>query len=242
MGTDNNSRYKKVTIDFYLMQLKWVAWFIPCVLAAYLLLGRFIRDSVDLDLVFHAFMYQPSKVFMLICGIMACFVFFNFYVRNGVTRKDVFLGTSIAAALLAVSIMIISVLLSAILMLIGSFTPFSPGMGQLEFLGAEQNLLTFTLSTSLIIFSYYIGGWVISVGFYRYGWLIGMAFIAIGVVLFALTDSFWEAEIAHSIADSINITFPQLSFITSIVGTIVVIAASLYLVRQLTKSVRIKLQ
>ncbi|ADC51362.1 hypothetical protein BpOF4_16585 [Alkalihalophilus pseudofirmus OF4] len=242
MGIDKNSRYKKVTLDFYLMQMKWVAWFIPSVLVVYLLLGRFLRDSVDLDLAFHAFMYQPSKIFMLVCGIMACFAFFNFYVRNGVTRKDVFLGTSIAAALLAVSIIIISTLLSAVLMLIGSLTAFSPGTGQLDSLGTDLNLLTFILSTSLIILSYYIGGWIISVGFYKFGWLIGMAFIAVGVMFLALTDLFWEREIAHPIANSINLTFPELPIFTSLIGTIVIIAAGLWLIRQLTKRVRVKLQ
>ncbi|MGM0835150.1 MAG: hypothetical protein ACQEV7_03270 [Bacillota bacterium] len=241
MKTDHHSRFAKVSIDLYTEQMKWAFWFIPIVFIAYLTVNHFVTDVNELNLSFSSFIYQPAKIFMLICGIMMSFIFFNLYVKNGVTRKDVLGGASLAGVGLSFTITIISAILTTILKLIGSWTDYTPQTKQLEFFGTNS-LLMHIFIISLIILAYYVSGLIISFGFYKYGGLGGLISIAFAIAYMSLVDLFWEGELTHPLAESLNIPFPELSVLVSILGTILLVAGGLLVLRRVTKKVRIKLK
>ncbi|KHF41695.1 hypothetical protein [Halalkalibacter okhensis] len=237
-----NALTSKVAFDLFAIQMKWSLWYIPIVFVIYLIVEHFVTEVEEMGLSFMSFFFEPTKIYMLVIGIISCLAFLTYFVKNGVTRKDYFIGSSIASAGVAFSLMLISVIVTGILLLLGTFTTYSPLTNQVAFLDTNSFWVIPLISFSLIVLCYYIGGWIIAVGFYRFGGWGGLGFILIAILFLSLTDLLWEGELTHPLANYLNLTIPALSIFSSIIGTLLLIGVGLFLIRKVTKRIAIKLE
>ncbi|MBM7553778.1 hypothetical protein [Thalassobacillus pellis] len=235
--------YKKVAVDLSWVQLVWTAWFLAIVFLIYFLF-RFIGGEVTINsqnLDTHSFLtfaYHPSKIFMLVIGIISVSGFLTFFAKQGVTRKNYFYGAAISSCVVSIIIMVAAVLITAIEQFI------NPADATVLFLGPESTMLSSVLTFTLNIQVYFMAGWIIGAGFYRLGGFGGILYIVLAIIFIAVSDDIlWESEMKTPVKMLLNIDVmwkPPLAFST--IGSVVLISAMLVIVRFTTKRVRIKMK
>lgn len=244
----NTRPYRKVAFDMSIVQISWAVWFVGIVLAVYLItlyfggsveaenkLGQLFmlilnRDSANADVVassggFLAFILHPSKIFMLIVGILSVSGFLTYYAKLGVTRKAYFQGAFIGALALSLALAIMT----------GAIYTLDRFIFSTE-LQVSGNFISTVLLYSLFCFIYYTAGWLISAGFYRFG-AGGLIFIVLAVALVFAIEVIWELTLLNSAEFN---AMPEI--MTALLGTIVVLAIALLIIRWSTKRVRIRLK
>ncbi|AKL96574.1 hypothetical protein CACET_c31300 [Clostridium aceticum] len=242
MNPENSSIKSKLALDLFGIQMQWSLWYIPVVLIIHFIVLRFVPDVEERDLNLIYFVFQPSKIYMLIIAILSCFSLMGYAVKNGITRRDYFWGSAVAAVGVAFSIMILAAILAGVLELFGLFTAYSSVTNSIAFLDTSSIWIVPVLVLSLILLCYYIAGWIIAVGFYRFGGLVGIGFVAIALLFVSIADLLWEGELSHPLAVSLDIPFANPSIPFSITATLILIGLGLWLVRILTKRIPIKVE
>ncbi|QGH32880.1 hypothetical protein GI584_01900 [Gracilibacillus salitolerans] len=236
MNTPNNTMFK-VTKDLFLIQMKWTFWYMLVVLVLFLIIPLF---SVKMELNFLSTMYTSTKIYMLVIGIISSLAFFAHYVQNGITRKDYFSGSAIAAEGLAFSIMFIASIINGILYIIEPLKGYLPDNANIGFLDMTSTWMIPMLVFSLIIFGFYLAGWLIIAGYQRYGGWGCVAFILIALLSVSFIDLLWEGDITYPLINLLTIPSPNLSIVVSLICTIILVATGLLLIRSLTKRVTIQ--
>ncbi|OEF97075.1 hypothetical protein [Desulfuribacillus alkaliarsenatis] len=233
-----NEMGKKVTVDLYLVQMKWVAWYLPIVYVIYFAVVWFLGlEMRSMSLL--TFTFQTATMFMLICGILSSLAFLPMYVKHGVTRKSYFQGAILSSIGLAISIIGITAVVTWVISLfeIAIFAEV-----ELSSLGVNSWLLT-TLSYIIVVMIYFLVGWLVGLGFYRYGGAGGFASILIAIVIVSLSDLLWAFGTPKPIMVgflNLNIATPNLA--VAFVGSIVLAAISMMLVHKLVKDTPIKIE
>ncbi len=250
--------FTKPALDLLWVQLTWTFWF----LGIYFLvnLGKIIfGDHVDS---FYSAGYIASNIYMLVIGIIAI-NFMPYYVENGITRKNYFLGTAMASVGLSILLPIIIFLIHVVeKILVNNFTSKVLNERSLDdivinidgniigeiiqtiiltpFINPETNLLLSLALFSLHIFIFYLLGWLIGAAFYRLGVIAGIIFIAIGLALISVKDSMIRLAMDLPL-------FESFSFLEIVPQTLalpivfIVIAVTIILIRLLTKRAAIKI-
>ncbi|OIJ18779.1 hypothetical protein BKP45_15525 [Anaerobacillus alkalidiazotrophicus] len=231
----------KVSSDLFFTQMKWAIWFVGIVFVVYLVVPRFVTDVASLHLHFLAFIFQPTKIFMLVIGILSCFAFLGYFVGNGITRKDYFIGSAVAAIGVALCIMALASALQGVLHFVGIFTAYVPNTGHGDILGVESAWLVPFVVYSLSVVAYYVAGWLISIGFYRYGGFGGAITIISAIIYVGMTDMSWEGERSFHLFGFIRFSSPELPLPLALVTTVVLLVIGLWVLRRLTKRVPIKI-
>ncbi|OIJ11462.1 hypothetical protein BKP37_15590 [Anaerobacillus alkalilacustris] len=239
MKQNVSSTRSKISIDLFSIQMKWSSWFIAIVFAIYLIVHGFVEK---LDENFISFIFRSSKIYMLIIGIVSCFAFLTYFVKNGITRKDYYTGSVIAATLVGFSIMLIATIITSVLTLIETYTTISFGSAYIHFVEQNSSWLLSFVTFSLIIISYYVAGWIIALGFYRFGGWGGFGSILIAILYMSLTDLLWEGDLSHPLAALLKISKPTMSLPSSILGTLLLLGLGLFIIRKITKRIPIKLE
>lgn len=239
MKPNKNSNILNLALDFYKMHMKSLLLFLFVILTFTIIGPILLSDTVKWELSFVESVYNASKIYLAIAAVFICIATMGFMVKNGVTRKDYFYGTAFAATGMSFTIMILATVVSWILELIGIdfFT------SSVTFLDTSSTWLIPILSLSLILFSYYIAGWIIATGFYRYGsWeTIGFIAIAIWFVLF-IDIILWGEGIEFYIASSFIFSTRQFSIFILLGVTAVLNGLALWLVRSITRRIPIKIE
>ncbi|WP_163582905.1 hypothetical protein [Gracilibacillus saliphilus] len=236
MNTPNNTIFK-VTKDLFLIQMKWTVWYMLVVLAIFLIIPLF-REEIDLN--FLSTMYSSTKIYMLVIGIISSLAFFAHYVQNGITRKDYFSGSAIAAAGLAVSIMFIASIINGMLYIFNPLENYLPDNVNIGFLDMTSTWFIPVLVFSLNIFGFYLAGWLIIAGYQRYGGWGCVAFILVSLLSVSLMDLLWEGDISYPLINLLSTPTPNLPIAVSLICTIILVATVLLLIRHLTKRVAIQ--
>ncbi|MDT8860235.1 hypothetical protein N0O92_08310 [Alkalihalobacillus sp. MEB130] len=233
---------QKVTTDLYSIQMKWVAWYLPIVYILYLVVLVFVLEPEIQAMSLLTFTFQTATIFMLVCGILSSFVFLPIYVKHGVTRKTYFQATILSSLALVITIMTITALVTWV------FTLFDGSIGifnnvQLSLLStADPKWFLTILSYCIVIFIYFLAGWLISLGFYRYGAAGGFGCIAAALVFISVTDLFYNFKTPKPIVG----IFPQVT-LTSQIGiaiafSLLIIAVVIAFVHKITKDIAIKVE
>ncbi|WP_179295453.1 hypothetical protein [Bacillus sp. FJAT-45350] len=226
----------------FVTQMKWAIWFVGIVFVVYLVVPNFVTDVDSLHLPFLAFIFQPTKIFMLVIGILSCFAFLSYFVGNGITRKDYFIGSAVAAVAVAIGIMALASALQGVLHLVGKFTEYMPNTGYGDVLSVESAWLVPFVVYSLSVVAYYVAGWLISIGFYRYGWFGGAITIFSAIIYVGMTDMSWGGERTFQLFGFIRFSLPELSLPFAMISTVVLLVIGLWVLRGLTKRVPIKIE
>ncbi|MFV8830090.1 hypothetical protein [Alkalihalobacterium sp. APHAB7] len=241
MSLKRNSTTAKVGIDLFSIQVKWALWFIGIVFVVYLVLPIFITNVEEFKMHFLTFSFQPAKIFMLIIGILSCFSFLGYFVGNGITRKDYFLGSAAAAFGVAFVIMLLANVLQGLLQFVGMFTPYLPSTNHGDSWNMGSVWIVPFVAYTMTIVVYYLAGWLISIGFYRYGGIGGTLCIIGAIIYVGVTDLGSNGDRSLTLFGFIKIPYPDLGLPLAMVVTAVLIVVGLWLLRQLTKRVPIKL-
>lgn len=187
MATTNRSG--KVAVDMTLMQGIWSSWFLFFTLLVYVVVGAIGIEKADTAQGFLLFAYQPSKIYMLVIGIISVSSFLAFYVKQGVTRKEYFNGAAVAAALISLLLTLLAGLAAFIDHLV------SAGDSSYGLLVPGTHWLLSLAVWLLTVLVFYAAGWLIGAGFYRFG-LGGLLYIAAATAAVFLVEalSLWGLE------------------------------------------------
>lgn len=247
-------------MDLFLEQMGWTLWFLGILLIIHVF--HSIYAGKDLEN-FYLSSFYATDIYMLVIGIIIGYGFYPFFVKHGVTRKDVFRGGVLAAGLLSAAIVLTVVVITAaeysvvnianLPLHLNSTLDFTEGadddvIGNLVLLivlgpfvdfSSHGILSLFVYMTN--IFTYYVIGWFMSAVYYRYGWKIGLGSIGLSILLLFIRGLVWGEEAATQLADWVSLAILELPLYGSIAGTIVLIGVILGLIRLLTQRVTIKL-
>ena len=262
------SIFPKVAVDLYRIQFIWalvlLGFFLFLQIARPLVamvpffnMNNKFNNENYFDVVFIS-----SNIFMLVIGIIVVIGFLPYFVGNGVTRKDYFKGASIAAIGLSISIPIVASIIYALqkfamkitgLPIVEESTLASQiadaGDGYISeliqsiimtpFIELESNWLLAILIFAINIFTYYLVGWLIGAGFYRFGVVTGLLSIALGFIIIYTQDQL--LRIALNLPVSGVLSSWNLTLFPAIVAVLVLFGITLWIIRQFTKHVAIKM-
>ena len=234
---DRMIRSSKVASDLFTIQFKWSLWYVAVIVLMHILVS-FISESG-----IFAVSYGASPTYMLVIGIVVG-NFLPFYVKNGVTRKDYFIGVTLAALGLSFALAIVFSILSSFESLIYSYLNLGiiiePFKLQLNIDGSN-NWLVSVLIYSLNIYVFYLIGWFIHLGLYRYKWMTGIGFCVSAFIFAFLQRSLWNDQLFSIFAIENAYMASNFSIFIAIMGTIVLIGIILCLIRLFTKKIPIKI-
>jgi hypothetical protein len=233
---------RSTAVELFVELLKWAGWLIGIVLTIRILqhLLYFFFSVSEMEMTgFAEFAHQFTKIFMLVSGLLLVYMFLEYFVSNGLTRR-VFLTSSIQASAMAAAFFAIVTFL--FLGIENILIPEAAAEG--NFLSAypfneETNWLTSFMVYILSSWVYFALGVFISSGYYRYGWLSGLGFTAAGVGVLILESFLWETE-----TFLLGFTFPPqaLPFLFSFLVSMLLVMSLFFIAFVVLKDVRIKME
>mgnify|MGYP001213374296 CR=1 FL=1 len=249
----------KVTTGMYVVQLMWTLAFLGVMLIINIAKNVYAGFQGNEVEGFFNSVFIAGNVYMLILGLIAI-NFLPYFVGNGITRKDYFIGSTIASLLLSISIAVITVVIFFIEKLIFNMLDFTYKIQTINELDLDGNIIGDTIQSIILspyvdpnenwllamlvltvnIFVIYLLGWFISASFYRFDWLIGLVSIVIAVVFKLLKDTFLRITLDLPVVGWFS-TLDFLPMSIALVGIALIIVISIYLTRILTKRVVIKM-
>lgn len=227
---------KKVTIDLYTVQMKWVAWYLPIVYVLYFALVWFLKEPEIQEMSLLTFTFQTATIFMLVCGILSSTIFLPMFVKQGISRKSYFQGALFSSIALALTINGMSVLLTWIISLF-NMTAFQNV--ELSSLGANSWALT-TIAYIILVMLYFLVGWFIGSSFYRYGSSKGFIAIIIGLVAVTVNDLLWTFSTPKPFNGLLNMSLPTPPLAIAFIGSIVIATIATVLAHKVIKEMPIK--
>ncbi|WP_147532847.1 hypothetical protein [Bacillus marasmi] len=257
--------YPKVAFDMGAIQAGWTIWFLGIITIIHI-----VKAIVSIKMGgnhegFFVSSFVSSNIYMFIIGIIGLYAFLPFFVKNGVTRKDYFIGSIFVGIGLSVSIVLYSLVLSGIETAVikmanlpinidnSGADVFSKDEDDIliakivkmivvsPFVGLEDNWFLSLILTSLNLISSYVMGGFIAAGYYRYGWIAGFGFIGMSILLMIIWDLIWGSELGEPLASLLGVGSFDFPTIVSILGSVAIISLVLWMIRRVTRRVVIKL-
>lgn len=257
--------YPKIAIDMFRIQLNWALGYLGVMFVIHIvkIVSSFINNEGVSP--YFANVYVTSNIFMLVIGIISTYGFLQYYIENGVTRKDYFKGAALASIGLSLSIPVVTSLISllefAIIKIVNINFLVDKSMFLVEsedfggpikdifanviisvvlppLVSLTDHWLLSVLVLALNLFFFYLIGWFISASFYRLGVVGGVVSVIISFVIVYLYD-FLLSTVLHlpTVAMFETIEVPM---VIAVIGIIIIISIILWMIRQLTKRVPIK--
>lgn len=231
--------YKKITADIFIEQFKWSVWFFTILVSIHVAVLFFNLNNSNEIIGFFEFSSYSVAIFTFVSGIMASYTFMTRFVQQGISRKHVFLGITLASFGLSLLLTLLSLIITGIEFLLTSYTSLP-----LTFVsyGSTADWIMEIAAYLLNVYTFYLAGWLISIGYYRFGWLIGFGFIGLAVITLGLNDYFLDDTVTLNaffsfIPENPLVTNPALAF----GGALILIAVLLVAMRFLTRRVVIKM-
>jgi len=216
-----------------------------------------VRTTPD----FLTFSQSAANIYILIMGIIGAYYYFPMYVEFGVTRKKTFMGSVLGLIAGSISLVVLAVIISGILQLIFSglgmniawdttlFNNFIDSgeaminqgrsvLAQNTFLAGVGRLGITMISYTVFLMLFYTIGWMIGTTFYRSGVFKGVGSILLALFIIMIGAALWGDGILPRISLGAGI---MSQWFLAVVGTIILIALLLWMIRALTKRITIKL-
>lgn len=233
--------YPKVAFDLFYEQFKWAIWFFSFLIAAHII-GMFIVIRNDTSIPqFFVFSSQSVAIFMLVCGIISAYAFMGYYVQQGITRKDLYLGTVFSTLALALAVTLVPLAVNGIEYLISNFSSLPIDTTAAPLYDPATGWFSAASIFFLNAFTYYLTGWIIGLGYYRFGWIIGFAFVGIAIVALSINGFLWGDGGLSSIIPWLPQIPADATPALAVIGSLVLITALLISARMMTKRITIKM-
>lgn len=234
----SKSKSIQVMKDLFMEQLKWGRWCILATIIIHVLMAVFATNADGSIYNLIEFSYSITSFYMLVIGIVAGFIFLPFYVKQGVTRKEYYVGSTISTILLSVTLAALFGILSIIENYIFNIFNYKFNSGGIIASANGSMLLTLVLF-SLNIFTYYLIGWLINVGFYRYKNLLGVGFVILAICLLFLHGFLWINGFFSILDQGFSNIFAANPVSLSTAGTVLLIGVILWIIRLVTKNIAV---
>jgi len=255
--------FPKVAFDMFVMQMVWSLWFVGILLAIHIVMIVISVNTGDSlgDFLFYS--HGSAKIYMLVIGIISTYGFLTHYAHHGVTRKDYFKGSAIAAAGVALAIGVIATSLTGLEYVVMEMTDIQGTLDRsLSAVEIGNNSISIELPKAMLessilvhsnnwiaslflyvlnILTCYVAGWLIGSGFYRFGWIIGLGFILLSLIFIVTGDLLWGTELGEPLSDWLPFDSISLPFYGSFLGNLFIIAIMLLLIRLATQNATIKM-
>lgn len=258
--------YPKVATDMFWAQLSWAFGYLGVLAMIHIvrIVTSFMNDTEPSN--YYVTIFVSSNIFMLVIGIISAYGFLEYFVGNGVTRRDFFKGSSIAAVGLSIVIPIVASVVTVIetvifkalnlsfkeeTLAVDKITESGDGfVGEIignvvqvvilaPFVELYENWPLAITVLVLNLFFYYLVGWFISAAFQRFGVVIGLGCIVFSIMLVFVQDIFLRNFLdlnAGGLFADVHIPFAVAG-----IGVFLLLAILLMFIRQFTKRVPIKL-
>lgn len=239
------SYVKKIALDTTVEQLKWSIWFVSIMVILHTVASILLRKAdSNLNNLFN-FSITSIPIYMFVISIIAGVYFMPFYIRQGITRKNYFLGSALGAlmlsAILTIIFMVLSVISGQIFSIFGIHFTEEHVLYSFNVHLVNINWVVLIPIYFLNSLAYYTIGWMISASYYRFGAKIGFCSILFSILSTVLHGMLWDDWLVNWINDrGHNIASNQM-FSISILWTLALIAIQLVIIRWLTKKVAIKI-
>jgi hypothetical protein len=229
---------RKVAMDVFLMLSTWVAWCLPFYII-FFIIAHFV-PQIQIDLNFFDGAIQSAKIYMLVVGIILALSLPVAYIRNGVTRKNMFKGVFIGMSCMvgALSI-VVQILYGLTIWIFGNAFGQSNDLSQIY----HNQFLALLLIFFLLCVIYFAIGWLIGLAFSRYGFFPGMFSIALSIVLVGLSEFFWNSymKLPRQLDLLMRwLTDTQILFVTGLVGSVAILVLLIVLLRVIAGRMPIK--
>lgn len=213
---------------------KWSKWYTAFFIGVYLVIIILLSYQSAYDWSLLQGYLQSTRIFFLILGLLSMRGFLEYYVSNGVTRKDYFKGMVSASARLTIIMTIGGLILYGLERLVYSIAGWELSRSW-PFM--EQSLFIQTLALLSTFFLFYLLGWFISAGYYKFNPYAGFGIIMLSVAVVIVHNHFWGLDIP----DPVLIWTGGLSYspFFSFFLTAALIAGLLWLLRQMTKNAEV---
>ncbi|MFO1446064.1 hypothetical protein KDN24_23250 [Bacillus sp. Bva_UNVM-123] len=251
--------YPKIAADMFRIQFFWALGYLGVMLFIHIV--KIVASLINNDGVdpYFASVYVTSNIFMLVIGIISTYGFLQYYVENGVTRKDYYKGAALASIGLSLSIPVVTSFISllefAIIKMVNINFSVEKSMFLVEsedFGGPINNIIgnvfisvvippSVSLSDhwllgvfvlALNLFFFYLIGWFISTSFYRLR-AVGLVSIIVSFVIIFLYDFLLRTLLnLPPVAMFLDIQIPM---VVAAIGIIIIIFMTLWMIRQLMK-------
>lgn len=221
----------KVAADLFTIQVKWSLWYIAVIVLLHVFISFLSEHGI------FALSYGSTPTYMLVLGIVAG-NFLPFYVKHGVTRKDYYLGSALAALGLSFTLAVIFCILSGFESIIYANIDLGINMDSFNFqmiIEGSSNWYTSVLIYALNTYAFYLLGWFIYLGFSRYKWVTGIVFCLLAFLFASLHGLFWNDQLLPIFANEMANLSATVPLYIAILGTVVLIGILLGLIRLLTK-------
>lgn len=184
-----SNKLKLATVDYTKEFTKWSLWYIPIFALVYIIVNIFLREPEINEMSFFSMALSANRIYMLVLGVLAAFIFLEWSVNHGLTRRIFFHAMTFAGVIVTAFITVVTAAISFIL---GLMPWFGTGIPQAS--GGMETLIHvggFLLLTLLYFFS----GFLISVAFYH-GFKPGMVMVLLSVIIITATDMIWSRQSA----------------------------------------------
>lgn len=249
----------KVAKDLYLVQLVWTFAFLGIIFIVNVVKIIYAYFKLEHTEGFFNTSFIASNFYMFIIGLIAIH-FLTYFVGNGVTRKDYFIGNTFASIGLAMTIAITTSLIFIVEKFILKLIDLPYKVQTINELDLDGNILgdaiqmiivspyvnpneNILLATSVLFINtliLYILGWMISATFYHYGTVNGIVAILISVTVKFLKDNLLRISLdLPTIGWFKNI--PDMPEILAIFIILLIIILIYYVIRMLTKRIPVKM-
>lgn len=249
----------KVARDIYSTQLSWTYAFLGVLLIVDIVKIIFSFINHEPTEGFFNTSFMASNFYMFIIGVIAM-QFLAYYVGIGVTRKDYFIGNTLASVGIALTISVSTIVIFLIEKFILKLMNISYKAAEINDIELDGNILGDTIQMMIIspyvdphknivfaavilfvnIFIFYILGWMINATFYHYGNTYGIVVIIIAIAIKMLKDNVIRMALDLPLIGYFK-SLPYMPAFVSIIVLLAIIAIILFAVHQITKRVPIKL-
>lgn len=214
--------------------VKWSKWYTAMFIGIFLVIVVLLNHLSTYDWSLLQGYLQSTRIFFLILGLMSMRGFLEYFVSNGVTRKDYFKGLASASARLAIVMTIAGLILYGLERLVyfvagWEFSHAWPFM--------EQSLFIQTVAMLSTFFLFYLLGWFISAGYYKFNPYAGFGIVMLCVAVVIVHNRFWGLDVPDPVLIWSN-GLSSSPFI-SVLLSAAFIAGLLWLLRQMTKNMEI---
>lgn len=250
--------YTTTAMEMFWVQLTWT--FIAAGIMLIVNVVKYIFGN-EIDS-FYQSTYVAGNIYMLVIGFIVIY-FMTYYVEHGITRRNYFIGGTLASLALSIVIPVMVYLITLVERLVANqfdFFVIRDGMlGQVDvdvsgnivgelilaniltpFVDPNENLILSLTVFSMHLFVFYIVGWLIGAGFNRLGVIGGILIIVVGLALIMVKDAMIRLVLDMPLYDNFSVLgqVPDMLAIPLIFATMII---ALALIRILTKRAPIKI-
>ncbi|GAB3056099.1 hypothetical protein ACFOU0_02290 [Salinicoccus sesuvii] len=230
-----NNKVKLATMDFSSQIFKWILWYLPIMLIVYILVSLFVNDTDINEMSFYAMALSANEIFMLVAGILSVFTFLELSIGLGLTRRTFLRVMLITGAIITIALAALTGIISVIM----NFMPWFGGgivVGELQ-----SSPFVHILGHLLTTFTFFLGGFIISIGFYR-GFLGGMISIVLSLCILVAIDSLWMWQTRGTVFDIDVTPYASGNLFMTILFSLFLIFFTVAVLQSLVRSIPVKVR